>query len=171
MKKQIFADLGECRACLSCENACSGEHYPTKNTLSALLAGEPSRIFVQAHDGSPIPVTCRHCEEPVCVDACLTGAMQIDQSSGKVTVDSDTCIGCGMCVMACPFGVPQFGKDGKMQKCDFCFDRLEKGCMPACMNVCPTRALHAGPLDEISSLAARKSVNRLIRGTHPSFFI
>jgi Fe-S-cluster-containing dehydrogenase component len=76
-----------------------------------------------------------------------------------------------MCLTACPFGIPQFGSDGKMKKCDFCLDRLEKGLNPACIDVCPTRALHGGTLDELSSLAAQKSARRLIRSTDPSFFI
>ena len=76
-----------------------------------------------------------------------------------------------MCLTACPFGIPQFGSDGKMKKCDFCLDRLEKGLNPACIDVCPTRALHAGSLNELALLAARKSAHRLIRSTDPSFFI
>jgi Fe-S-cluster-containing dehydrogenase component len=58
-----------------------------------------------------------------------------------------------------------------MQKCNFCLDRLENGLKPACISICPARALHAGSIDELSLLAARKSARQLIRGTEPSFFI
>ncbi len=88
-----------------------------------------------------------------------------------VIVDQGLCIGCKMCLMACPFGIPQFGKDGKMQKCNFCLERLEQGQSPACMNVCPARALHAGDLEELSALAARKAAKQLVRGSGPSFFV
>jgi len=112
-----------------------------------------------------------HCGIPFCAEVCPTKAIYKRMEDGLVTVDPDRCIGCKMCLTACPFGIPQFGRDGKMKKCDFCLDRLEKGQNPACMNVCPTRALHAGSLDEISSLAAKKSALRLKQKTDPSFFM
>ncbi|OGP70087.1 MAG: hypothetical protein A2169_15310 [Deltaproteobacteria bacterium RBG_13_47_9] len=100
-----------------------------------------------------------------------TKAIQKRMEDGLVLVDLERCIGCKMCMTACPFGIPQFGRDGKMRKCDFCSDRLEKGLNPVCMNVCPTRALHAGPLDELSSMTAKKSAQRLNQKTEPSFLL
>jgi Fe-S-cluster-containing dehydrogenase component len=49
-----------------------------------------------------------------------------------------------------PFAVPQFGKKGKMPKCDLSLDRLETELTPAWMNVYPGKALHAGSMDELS---------------------
>ena len=37
----------------------------------------------------------------------------------------------------------------KAQKCDMCFDRLEQGKKPICVDACPTRALDSGPIDEL----------------------
>src|SRR3990172_8108222 len=140
MEKHIYADLKECRACLSCENACVAEHFQSKDPLAAIHAGGFPRIFVQSGNSSPVPVTCRHCDEPACVDACVTGAMHIDLATGCVTLDPDACIGCAMCVMACPFGVITLErKEGRRTavKCDLCPDRDT----PACVDACPQRAL------------------------------
>ena len=89
----------------------------------------------------------------------------------KNNVNPKLGICCKMFLMACPFAVPLFGKKGKMPKCDLSLDRLETGLTPACMNVCPAKALHAGPMDELSSLANRKAATRLMRMTDPSFFV
>jgi anaerobic dimethyl sulfoxide reductase subunit B (iron-sulfur subunit) len=112
-----------------------------------------------------------HCATPACKEVCPTKAIYKRPEDGLVLVDSKLCIGCKMCLMACPFGVPQFGKDGKMQKCNFCVERLERGEQPACMNVCPTRALHAGSLDELSTLATKRAAKQLVRSSDPSFFL
>jgi len=69
----------------------------------------------------------------------------------KNDVNPDLHIGCKMFLMACPFAAPQFGKKGKMPKCDLSVDRLETGLTPAWMNVYPGKALHAGSMDELSS--------------------
>lgn len=140
MERQIFADLRECRACLSCANACIVEHHPKKDILAALHDQSLSRIFIQAGKSGPVPVSCRHCDEPACVDACLTGAMHVDQDTGRVTVAADTCVGCAMCVMACPFGVIAMEqKDDRRTaiKCDLCLNRDT----PACVDACPQLAL------------------------------
>ena len=56
-----------------------------------------------------------------------------------------------MCEEACPYGVPQFGSEenAKMQKCDLCQDRIGDGLNPICVDACRTRALDAGPMDEL----------------------
>lgn len=116
-------------------------------------------------------MSCMHCGTPACKEVCPTNAISKRAEDGLVLVNPDLCIGCKMCLMACPFGIPQFGKNGKMQKCNFCLERLEEGLLPACVNVCPARALHAGPLEELSKLATGKTARHLIRSTDPSFFI
>ena len=57
------------------------------------------------------------------------------------------CIGCHSCAMACPFGVPRFGRDGVMRKCDAFYARTRFGYVPACVDVCPTGALRRTPED------------------------
>ena len=52
--------------------------------------------------------------------ACPTGAIARETGTGVVKVNAELCIGCHSCSIACPFGVPRFGKDGTMQKYDLC---------------------------------------------------
>lgn len=70
----------------------------------------------------------------------------------KVEEEARRCLSCGYsCSQSCPYGAPQFGEeaDTKMQKCDFCRDKWAENDKPICVNACPTRALDAGPLDEM----------------------
>lgn len=140
MDKHIFANLEKCRACLSCENACRAEHSSQEHDIAAMLEGEVSRISVRSAGGNPVPLTCRHCEEPACVDACMSAALTIEAESGRVAFDPDKCVGCAMCVMACPFGVITMTESNGRRislKCDLCPDRDT----PACTEACPQDAL------------------------------
>lgn len=95
---------------------------------------------------SSVSVTCLHCVEPACVDACPTGAVTKRAADGLVLVDVEKCTGCQACLEACPYDAPQFGDDGAMQKCDMCrpggpggSNALQQA--PPCVSTCPTQAL------------------------------
>ena len=60
---------------------------------------------------------------------------------GIVLVDSEKCIGCKLCQKACPYDIPVFGKDKKMQKCDMCAGIMPEEQQSPCVRMCPTRAL------------------------------
>ena len=101
-----------------------------------------------------LSLSCLHCDMPACISVCPVDAITKRHSDGIVTVDQETCLGkemCGLCKEACPYSVPQFGEEAgsKMQKCDLCVDRWEKGRKPICVEACPMRALDAGPYDEL----------------------
>lgn len=68
--------------------------------------------------------------------------------------DSAKCSACGACARACPYGVPSFGPDGKMRKCDACIERQRAGMLPACVKVCPTGALVLLTEDEFKARQA-----------------
>ena len=71
---------------------------------------------------------CYHCEDPWCVRACPTGAMQKREKDGIVFVESPLCVGCKSCIAACPWGVPQWDPaTNKVVKCDYCKDRIDVG--------------------------------------------
>ncbi len=96
--------------------------------------------------------TCYHCENPVCVDACLHHALFKEDKYGAVLLDEDLCEGDRNCWKACPYGAPQYEDDAPgtpMSKCDMCYDRLETGELPVCVMSCPGRALDFGPLEEL----------------------
>jgi Fe-S-cluster-containing dehydrogenase component len=88
---------------------------------------------------------CFHCEKPWCVAACPTGAMQKREKDGIVFVESSLCVGCKSCIIACPWGTPQWNPEtGKATKCDYCRDRVDAGLKPACVTKCLTQCLDFG---------------------------
>jgi len=58
-----------------------------------------------------------------------------------------------MCLQACPYDAPQFGaeENAKMQKCDFCLDRLAENKAPICVDACIMHAMDAGPIEELQA--------------------
>jgi len=138
--KQIFVDIDKCTGCLTCTLACAAEHSSSKDIVGAMLEKVQPRISVEAVNGKAVPLMCRHCEEPTCVDACMTGAMQKDKETGIVSNENNdqSCIGCWMCIMACPYGAIQPNEEeGIAIKCDKCDGRE----VPACVESCHTGAL------------------------------
>ncbi|CBL04244.1 Fe-S-cluster-containing hydrogenase components 1 [Gordonibacter pamelaeae 7-10-1-b] len=144
-----------------------------------------------------ITVSCQHCENPACAKVCPVGATYKDPETGVVRQDYDKCIGCRMCMSACPYtGVrsfnweePRYPMDFALgdadapkhqkhvvEKCIFCYQRLARGETPACMDLCPARARHFGDLDdpdsEVSKLLKERSYEQLLpsEGTKPSVY-
>lgn len=145
--KKLTVNLERCAGCKRCELACIEEHSTQKNYILA-MSGVPepkTRIFVESINDRPIPVVCRHCNEALCVSACMAGCMQKDPVTGIVNNMGyeQQCVGCWMCIMACPYGVisPSFDvvqtqKSAFAQalKCDFCPERETPACIAACPN-------------------------------------
>jgi Fe-S-cluster-containing dehydrogenase component len=112
-----------------------------------------------------------HCGKPACMAVCPVDAISKRAADGIVVVDSTKCIGCHSCSAACPFGVPQYGEDGTMQKCNYCLDRLLQNKEPACVESCPPKALRAGTMDALSELASGKTARRMVSASDPSIWI
>ncbi|MHB8867776.1 MAG: 4Fe-4S dicluster domain-containing protein [Thermoleophilia bacterium] len=119
-------------------------------------AGGPAITFVS--------LACMHCGDAPCVLSCPTGALGRDEAIGSVVVDQSRCMGCRSCAMACPFGVPRFGRNGRMEKCDLCAVRVEYGFEPACVRVCSTKALRFGFENDVSAAVQRRAAERLAQG-------
>jgi anaerobic dimethyl sulfoxide reductase subunit B (iron-sulfur subunit) len=102
-----------------------------------------------------LSISCNHCEKPPCIRVCPEKAISKRDNDGVVIVDRAKCVGnkeCEMhCLKACPWNIPQFGTEdnAKMQKCDYCLERLEQGKNPICVEACPMYALDSGPMDEL----------------------
>lgn len=141
-QKRIFIDLDRCIGCGSHMEACAIHHYGSDNLLEAVIP-----------EVAEIPAHCRHCEEPLCELACPKDAISKDDN-GIVKISMLRCIGCKSCVIACPFGVLTCDtKNSIINKCDLCYERLEKNEIPCCVSTCPTGAIRLIDMDtEVSSL-------------------
>ena len=143
-----------CVQCYGCEIACKswreGELGVRWRRVSNIWYGRYPKV-----KNLSVSVSCMHCADPACVKACPVQAIKKRAEDGIVVVDRDKCIGCKACLKECPFGAPQFGVNGKMQKCDMCLDRIEDNQIPICAATCPTQALRWGTLAEIPELAGK----------------
>jgi formate dehydrogenase iron-sulfur subunit len=169
----VLVDTTLCVGCRSCEAACAeanGQPEPellgedsvfaqprkpdttwfTKVTRSPLLGkdGEPRYAKRQ----------CLHCLEPGCASACPVRALE-KTAAGPVVYNRDRCLGCRYCMIACPFGIPQYEYDKAVpyvRKCTFCAERQAEGKPPACADACPTGALTFGKRGPLLEEAHRR---------------
>lgn len=179
MQKGFYIDTSRCTGCYSCATACKNWNgVAPKVTDAPGTQGPKWRRVVTIESGAypdakivSLSLACMHCEQPACEAVCPTGAISKRAEDGIVVVDNTKCIGCHYCFFACPFGVPQYGPDGTMQKCQYCLDRTTKGQDPACVATCPAKAIKAGTLEELSKYAQEKVAQRLAASTQPSVLI
>jgi len=154
MQLGFFFDQARCTGCYTCQLACKDWHDIPAGPVGWIRMthreeGKFPRVF-----SAYLANTCYHCAAPPCVSVCPADAITKREADGVVVVESDVCLGkddCQMCLEVCPYGAPQFGSEdnAKMQKCDFCLDRLREGKEPICVAACPMRALDFGPMDEL----------------------
>ncbi len=149
--------------------------------------------LADAFKGKAIPALCNHCDNPPCVRVCPTQATW-KRADGIVMMDWHRCIGCRYCMAACPYGSRSFNwvdprphvaalnpdfptrTKGVVEKCNLCEERLAVGKPPACVEVCPQKALVFGNLNDPESpirslLRSRFSVQRKPElGTRPQIY-
>jgi tetrathionate reductase subunit B len=123
-----------------------------------------------------VPKLCNQCETPACVQVCPVGATY-QTKDGVTLIDRDWCIGCGYCVMACPYGVRFFHPKYKVaDKCNFCYHRISKGLKTACVDACPFGARKIGNLKDENDpvtqviMSERVAVLKDEYGTKPQVF-
>jgi tetrathionate reductase subunit B len=123
-----------------------------------------------------VPKLCNQCENPPCVQVCPVGATY-QAADGVVLIDRKWCIGCGYCIMACPYGVRFFHPVHNVaEKCTFCYHRITKGMKTACVSACPFGARMIGnikdPNDSVSRIirTERVSVLKDEYGTRPQVY-
>lgn len=152
----FFFDSSACSACKSCVLACRDKNnWPAGvrwRRVYELSGGEWLRVgnnWVPDLIAYNLSLGCNHCEEPVCLKGCPSGAIS-KRPDGIVLIDRKKCLGCRYCEWSCPYGAPQYDvAAGRMTKCDLCVDLVDQGEKPACVSACPMRALDFGPLDEL----------------------
>jgi tetrathionate reductase subunit B len=108
-----------------------------------------------------VPKLCNQCNNPPCVQVCPVGATY-KVPDGVVLVDRTWCIGCGYCIMACPYSARFFHPVyHTAEKCNFCYHRINKGLAPACVQACPFGARQIGNLKDPND-----PVGKVITTTH-----
>ena len=198
-------DLKRCFGCHACEAACKvannlpkqvayNKVYTVGGNFTDTAAGEFPDCTM-----SFMPFQCQHCANPTCVAACPTGATQ-QREDGIVWVNAELCIGCDSCIVACPYqgehtvrthlvGEPEYHLDvvvgeadapvhlaETVEKCTFCMNLVDRGEVPACMQLCPGRARVWGDLDDPESEISKALEGREYQvlneeyGTQPSVF-
>ncbi|MFH1652296.1 MAG: 4Fe-4S dicluster domain-containing protein [Chloroflexota bacterium] len=170
----FFIDQSRCIGCNACTIACMQWHDIPPGAVKWM------RVYQWEKGAFPdirihvLPIMCFHCENPVCLKACPSGAIAKEEKYGAVLVDGSKCRGTRQCWKACPYGTPQFEGDEpglKMSKCDMCIDRLEQGLKPICVLSCSMRALEFGPLDElVQRYGSLRTLEEMPRDsiTHPA---
>ena len=149
-RMKFFVDTDRCIRCYGCQVACSSAHE--------LPVGIYRRKVITLHDGIEgkevsTTIACQHCTDAPCEQVCPVDCFYI-RAEGIVLHDKNICIGCGYCLYACPFGAPQFPKDGAfgvkgvMDKCTMC------------AAVCATNALLVGDAADVSNVYRKRVMLR-----------
>lgn len=175
----VVADPNKCIGCRTCEAACGIAHSGGDffNTNVSKINFNPRLNVIKTAKVSA-PVQCRQCEDAPCGKACPVNA--ISNENGYVSVNKDVCVGCKICMLACPFGAIELAsqyRDGEVvdqkglkmseegnptvngkgrvvaNKCDLCQDR-DGG--PACIEVCPTKSLKLVTYDDNNNIVEKK---------------
>ncbi len=203
MRYGFAIDQNRCIGCHTCAVACKIENnLPDQVWWNRILTDGGEEMDVPEGEFPEgkidyIPVNCQHCENPACVKVCPVGATYKDPETGVVRQDYDKCLGCRMCMSACPYtGVRSFNWEEPsyvldmslgdsdvathvkhtVEKCTMCWHRIAKGEEPACISACPGRARYWGDLDdpnsEVSKVIASHGSKQLLedRGTNPSIY-
>lgn len=136
--KRVYVNEKWCLGCHLCEYNCAFAATGEKN-MSLALKDKPIYPKIRVEDNGKISyaVSCRHCEDPICVKSCISGALS--KEDGVVKIDKDKCIGCLTCVLVCPYGAIVENENKAVRKCELCTDN---SCgEPACVKACPNNAI------------------------------
>ncbi len=168
----MVIDLRKCEGCVTldtppqCTQACIATHYVPNGEQWV-------QVYEEEMPGGGkffMPVPCFQCENAPCVNVCPVAATYRDET-GVVLVDHRRCIGCRMCMAACPYdrrffnwSTPQLPPEaalaeysplypvpavrGTVIKCMFCAHMLADGKLPVCVTGCPMKALYIGDFNE-----------------------
>ncbi len=175
MKYAKIIDNRKCIGCHACIVACKEENQVPLGVF---------RTWVKYVEKGKFPNTrryfqvtrCNQCDNPPCVRICPTAAMY-QRPDGIVEFNGEQCIGCKACLEACPYDAIYVDPESHTAaKCHFCAHRIDRGLEPACVIICPERAIIVGDMDDpssqVSQLLSREqvSVRKPEQGTRPKLF-
>lgn len=136
--KKVYVNEEWCLGCHLCEYYCAFANSNERDMVKALknVSIHP-RIQLEEGNNINFAVSCRHCDDPLCVKGCITGALSIHD--GVITADTNKCVGCYTCILCCPYGAISPSDHGVIQKCELCTNNI-KGA-PYCVQGCPNNAI------------------------------
>lgn len=137
--KRVYVNEEWCLGCHLCEYYCAYANSGIDDMVKA-LKDKPINPRIRVEDGRDnihFAVSCRHCEEPLCVKGCITGALSVND--GIIKVNTDKCVGCYTCILSCPYGAIVPSDRGVIQKCELCTSNSHGS--PVCVNGCPNKAI------------------------------
>ena len=151
MKKIILIDPESCVGCKQCALSCSfikEQSFSLEKARNRILWVHSTNMFM--------PIICQHCERPLCLDVCPTGALSRNEYSGAIVIDHERCNGCKACVGVCPLGAMIWDADrGCVMKCDLC------GGDPECVKHCLYGALSWVEADETAMSQKESAIHSL----------
>lgn len=150
----IVVDLDRCIGCYSCEINCKVENdIALGEQWNKVVDRGPYGTFPNLEEYW-LPVMCQQCENAPCIEVCPTGASYRDED-GVVLIDTELCIGCQSCMMACPYGVRSLNTaENVVEKCTLCRHLVDEGKEPACVAKCCGECRYYGDLDDPESPAS-----------------
>jgi len=182
MTSKKFAFIVDITSCIGCGSCCVADkreyNVPDHNYrtwVERYIKDYDDKVYVDSPNGAldgyhgprkdikkPIrdtffvPKLCNMCKEPSCVQVCPVGAT-FKTPDGFVLIDKKHCVGCGYCIQACPYGARFLNPaTNSADKCTWCYHRVRKGLVPACVNACPTGARQFGDLNDKNSNVFKK---------------
>jgi anaerobic dimethyl sulfoxide reductase subunit B (iron-sulfur subunit) len=183
MSKYAFAfDNTRCTACKTCVFSCKDKkdlglgvaYRKVYEYTGGQTTLDSDGCFETTAFAYNVSMSCNHCDDPVCMMVCPTGAMHRDPDTELIAVDDNVCIGCGYCVLSCPYNAPKVDLEkGHSVKCDGCMDLVVQGQKPVCVMACPCRALAFGEIEDMKKKGDQAAIAPLPDPsyTQPNFFI
>lgn len=132
-------DKQKCTGCGACSVACMDQN--DIDTLAGETAYRRADMTECSGEWEIRACGCLHCRNAACMEVCPAGCFSPDDATGIVILDNDLCIGCGRCAGVCEHHALHRNREGKMEKCNGCNERVKAGLLPACVKVCQYGAL------------------------------
>ena len=169
----MLIDISRCVGCGNCQRSCAEANglHPTTDQMGSLNAQNFTylqRVDLEERKARGVKRQCMHCLDAACAGACPVAALH-QSPEGPIVYRANRCLGCRYCMASCPFGVPAFewenGLTPEIRKCMFCYERQQKGQLPACVANCPSGALKFGRREELLAEAHARIA------AHPAFYV